>query len=342
MDFEILYKKNFNPDEEYLGKTKEVNEIQPLVSICTATYQHASYIGDCIESILNQKTNFPMELIIGEDQSTDGTREICKKYAEEHQEKIRLFLRDRNTSCVFNENGKRIFGFNGKWTRKSARGKYIALCEGDDYWTDPLKLQKQVNFMENNSEVIMTYHDFINSLDDEMHLEDYYEPVNVPLLRPRTLTLMFRNVLNDYPADLMKAANGDQALRFYLSTKGEIKALQEIKPSVRRIHSGGIMSLKSKKTRLERGLKTWQIICNTYSDTKHSKKLEKKVKGFESSLKWLAFKNDRDIRSFKTAILHDMRNGLLLRKIKNNTKSFIIKAFLQVKNITNRKDRINN
>ncbi|HKK87612.1 MAG TPA: glycosyltransferase, partial [Saprospiraceae bacterium] len=89
MDIQQLYVERFNPDEEYLGTIKEVNQIEPLVSVCTTTYQHADYIEDCIEGILMQKTDFPIEIIVGEDESTDGTRRICKKYASEHPDKIR-------------------------------------------------------------------------------------------------------------------------------------------------------------------------------------------------------------------------------------------------------------
>ena len=167
LNLDKLYEEGFNPDEEYLGREKEVNKIEPLVSVCTATYQHAEYIEECIEGILIQKTDFPFEIIIGEDESDDGTREICKNYAEKYPDKIRLFLRDRKSSCIFNDQGNRINGFNGKWTRKSARGKYIALCEGDDYWTDPLKLQKQVDFLEENSEYGLVHTDCDNYIQKE-------------------------------------------------------------------------------------------------------------------------------------------------------------------------------
>ncbi len=135
---------------EYLGINKPVNNIQPLVSITVATYQHASYINDCLNGILMQKTSFPIEVILGEDGSLDGTREIFIEYAKKHPDKIRLFLRDRKLS-QYNYDGK-TYRFNGIWNRKSAKGKYIAWCEGDDFWIDPLKLQKQIDFLETNQE----------------------------------------------------------------------------------------------------------------------------------------------------------------------------------------------
>lgn len=145
----ILEERLLN-QKEYLGEEKPVNRLVPLVSVCVPTYQHVGYITQALEGILMQKTTFPFEIIIGEDGSTDGTIDICKKYADENQDKIRLYLRDRNESLIYDDN-KNIIGYcNWIWTLQETRGKYIAICEGDDYWTDPYKLQKQVDFLEAN------------------------------------------------------------------------------------------------------------------------------------------------------------------------------------------------
>lgn len=150
--------ERFNPDEEYLGTNKPINKIEPLVSVLVTTYQHEEFIGECLDGILKQKTSFPIEILVGEDQSKDKTRDICKNYAEEHPDKIRLFLRDRKTSQLYDENGNFLCRFNGKWLGLSMRGKYIASCEGDDYWTSENKLQKQVDFLEANPDFSMCFH----------------------------------------------------------------------------------------------------------------------------------------------------------------------------------------
>lgn len=151
MDDRTVIEKALNErfllQEEYLGNNKQVNRIEPVVSVTVATYQHVDYIKECLDGILMQETSFLYEVIIGEDGSIDGTQEICKEYAERYPDKIRLFIRDRNLSQYKGENGE-ITRFNGIWNRMSSRGKYIAWCEGDDYWVDPLKLQKQVEFLE--------------------------------------------------------------------------------------------------------------------------------------------------------------------------------------------------
>jgi glycosyltransferase involved in cell wall biosynthesis len=142
----------FDFRKEYLGNEKPVNKITPLVSVCIPTYQHKNYIEQCLTGALMQKTNFLYEIIICDDGSTDGAVEICRSYAEKYPDKIRLYDHNRAMTRLFDSNGNAKKGLNWWWTLESARGKYIALCEGDDYWTDPLKLQKQVDFLEANPE----------------------------------------------------------------------------------------------------------------------------------------------------------------------------------------------
>ena len=121
-------------------------DAKPLVSICVVTYNHQNYIKQCLDGVLMQECNFEYEVLLGEDNSTDTTRKLCIEYAERFPDKIRLFLHDR--SNVIYINGKPTGRFNFIYNLKQAKGKYIALCEGDDYWTDPTKLQKQVDFLE--------------------------------------------------------------------------------------------------------------------------------------------------------------------------------------------------
>jgi glycosyltransferase involved in cell wall biosynthesis len=113
------------------------------------TYNHAPYIAQAIEGVLQQKTNFPFELVIGEDCSTDGTREIVFEYQKKHPDIIRVITSDENVGAK--KNGLRVL--------KACQGKYIAFCEGDDYWHNPDKLQKQVDYMESHPECGMLFAD---------------------------------------------------------------------------------------------------------------------------------------------------------------------------------------
>lgn len=142
---------------------------EPVVSICSITYNHAPYIRQCLDGFLMQKTNFPFEIIINDDCSTDGTTEIIKEYAAKYPDLIKPIFHDEN------QYQKGVRGMFAKFVFPKAQGKYLALCEGDDYWIDPLKLQKQVDILESDDSVSMVYTSFktIDSKGNLMLRPDY-------------------------------------------------------------------------------------------------------------------------------------------------------------------------
>lgn len=146
--------KNPGHDVELSDASVLANE--PLVSVVVLTYNHAEYIREALDSILMQRVDFPYEICIGEDQSTDGTREICLEYARQHPDRIRLFLRDRSNPD--RQRYKIPFMQNGIETHRACRGKYIALLEGDDCWTSSLKLSRQIEFLEKNPSIHVCAH----------------------------------------------------------------------------------------------------------------------------------------------------------------------------------------
>ena len=123
---------------------------EPKVSVLICTYNHAKHIGKCLDSILEQQCNFKFEVILGEDGSDDGTQEICKKYANLFPDIINLKIRDQKKKVYLY--GKPTGKYNLMKILQEGTGKYFAFCDGDDYWTDKKKLQKQVDFMESNSD----------------------------------------------------------------------------------------------------------------------------------------------------------------------------------------------
>lgn len=132
--------------ENYLGE----NNMEIMTSICCVTYNHENYIADAIESFLMQKTDFSYEILIHDDASTDRTPEIIKQYESKYPDLIKPIYQTENQYSK----GARVWDFN----MDRAKGKYIAICEGDDYWMDPYKLQKQVDYMEKNPECSMCVH----------------------------------------------------------------------------------------------------------------------------------------------------------------------------------------
>lgn len=139
---------------------------KPNVSVITLTYNQADYIRECIEGILMQKTDFPIELIIHDDASTDGTSDIIKEYAEKYPDIIKPIIQKENQYSQ----KKSFYPILGKCIDK-ASGKYIAFCEGDDYWTDPQKLQKQVEFLESHPDIVYTCHRYLTQYDKDEQKE---------------------------------------------------------------------------------------------------------------------------------------------------------------------------
>ena len=122
----------------------------PVVSVHMITYNHEPYIRQAIEGVMMQKTDFEFELVIGEDCSQDKTREICFEYQKEYPDKIRVLWWHENVSK---------FGGNYRRVTARCRGEYVAICEGDDYWTDSFKLQKQVDVLRQNPNVGLCFTD---------------------------------------------------------------------------------------------------------------------------------------------------------------------------------------
>ena len=131
---------------------------EPLVTIICLTYNQEEYVRDCLEGFLSQQTAFPFEILIYDDASTDSTPDIIKQYVTRYPEIIKPTLYEKN-------NYSQGLGYVGLYTGiREARGKYVAYCEGDDYWCDSQKLQKQVLFLESNPHYIICAHEtlFVN------------------------------------------------------------------------------------------------------------------------------------------------------------------------------------
>ena len=143
----------------------------PVVSVHMITYNHEPYIRQAIEGIMMQKTDFEFELVIGEDCSQDKTREICFEYQKKYPDKIRVLWWHENVSQL---------GGNGRRVSAHCRGEFIALCEGDDYWIDPLKLQKQVDVMKQHPNVGLCFTNAQDFVQATGVFKPWYEHDAVP------------------------------------------------------------------------------------------------------------------------------------------------------------------
>lgn len=204
-------------------------------SVCMITYNHEKYIAQAIESVIMQKTDLDYELVIGEDCSTDRTRDICKSYKEKYPKKIKLLLQERNLGIIP----------NFIQTLRACDGEYIAMLEGDDYWTDPYKLQKQATFLDANPDYGLVHSDFDHW---EEKSSEYIKAFNktfyrtVPqgyvyeeLLRRNfinTLTVCFRRELisNFFAKELVLFKNsliGDNCIWLEIARKKKIAYIDE-------------------------------------------------------------------------------------------------------------------
>nr|WP_320013630.1 glycosyltransferase [uncultured Desulfobacter sp.] len=212
---------------------------EPIVSVCCITYNHENFIRDAIDGFLSQKTSFPTEIIIHDDCSTDSTVDIIHEYVAKHPGLIKPIFQKENQYSQ----GRKIFPI----VFSAARGKYIAVCEGDDYWTDPDKLQRQVDFLEKNTKYVMVTE---NAIDDNLRIGKKKKFSELPerdinileLLGERsfaTASVLFRNL----GEQIMPGGNisGDTILWCHLSTLGKIKYLENIS-SVYRRHNQGVTS----------------------------------------------------------------------------------------------------
>ena len=209
-----------------------MNDDKILVSIRCLVYNHEPYLRQCLEGFVMQKTNFRFEAIVHDDASTDGSAKIIREYAEKYPDIIKPIYETENQYSKHD-------GSIGRITRAACKGKYMAMCEGDDYWIDPLKLQKQVDFLEKNLDYGMVYtkckrydqnSDKITCVwgGDKETFEDLCKGNVIP-----TLTVMFRKSLHEqYLSDINPTAKGwkmgDYPLWLYLSKKSKVKFLNEV------------------------------------------------------------------------------------------------------------------
>ncbi|WP_292470402.1 glycosyltransferase family 2 protein [Methanolobus sp.] len=249
---------------------KEEEEEEIMVSICCLAYNHEKFIADAIEGFLMQEVNFKYEILINDDASKDGTADIIRSYEQKYPDLIKPIYQTVNQYSQ----GKKVSLFN----RQRAKGKYIATCEGDDYWTDPKKLQIQFDCLENNPDVVCCYHGDIvlneNGLMKESriapeHQRSYtsYEMMTGQV-HISTLTIFYRNLdilLKEYPPESFFIKNGDTFLFSILGQYGSGMYLPNIEPAVYRVHEGGIWSMKKRAEQKAMTMNTWFWMIEYYS-----------------------------------------------------------------------------
>jgi glycosyltransferase involved in cell wall biosynthesis len=283
---------------------------EPLVSVHMITYNHAPYISQAIEGVLMQKTNFPFELVIGEDCSTDGTQEIVFDYARTYPDIIRVITSNNNVGM--HENSTR--------TQQACRGKYIAYCEGDDFWNLPEKLQIQINLLEANSEYSGCFHNVQFLFEDgEDHEEKLQCPSNqkeiiTPLdilkknIIPTCSIVLRKKYLPHFPSWATNLKMGDWPNNFLIALNGDWAYLPT-QMGVYRIHSNGAWS---KMTFAEQKISNLKFYEAIYSN-------------FNGSYKKVALHNAALMHYELSDIFYNDNNILLARSHLQEGKKLLVK-----------------
>ncbi len=230
----------------------------PLVSVAMRTYEHAPFLAQAIESVLIQESPFEFELVIGEDCSADGTREIVERYAERFPERVRAILPAENVG-------------HGEILRRvldSSRGRFVAYLDGDDYWTSTGKLRRQVDYLEAHSESASCFHDASLVYDaagspsgvttpalaeSSFALEDILTECFVP-----SPTMMFRReIVAALPDWAFDSAWIDWLIHIRCAERGPLGYIAEPLAAYR-VHDGGMFSALDRITQIEEDLRFYE------------------------------------------------------------------------------------
>lgn len=226
-----------------------------LVSIICAAYNHEEFIEDALKGFLIQKTNFSYEILVNDDASTDRTALILKEYEEKYPNIIKVIYQKKNLFSQGKSPSALLF--------EKAKGKYLAFCEGDDYWIDENKLQKQIDFLEKNKDYIASYHNTLvvdryknRMKESEWELYDEHDIVNVLELGTKglcgqTATAVCRNFWRDWTKKekeifLSIKVNGDVKLSFYFAMIGKVHFFKEIMSCYRKTYDTDSWSSRNK------------------------------------------------------------------------------------------------
>lgn len=240
-----------------------------LISVIVITYQHEKYIKNAMDSILSQNIDFPIEIIVADDCSKDGTQDILLEYRRQHKEKIKLILRNRNIGPTRN-----VYS-----AYKKAVGKYIICLEGDDYWTDNDKLKKQVEFLEKHPEMVGVFHrcHVIDAHDQVCRIsyEDMYTTKSVYTMEDfekgklpgHTGTFMYRNFFKDERnrADIIYKLHwlvGDQTIYCILLTMGNFSFMEDDMSVYRIVEKKGGTSASSIAKNNNLSFSMWKYYCD--------------------------------------------------------------------------------
>ena len=282
------------PTEAQLMSTWKGDQDKPLVTVLCTTYNHEPFIRNALHGFLIQRTTFPFRVVVHDDASTDQTAEIVREYERRFPRIIRGIYQPTNLYS-------RKIDLSS-YVDPLIEGEFVALCEGDDYWTDFRKLEDQARYLLTNPDCSLVCQPHINAKLEFGGLVAKGGGRETFL----TLTRMYRHDIGlEYPAELHNLPNGDRGTLVHLWTRGRIVHLSHLKPAVRVIHPGGVMSMKPKREQLHRQFETWDRIYHYYKNTQYSHPARLSVLRARRNLRYLDYTEEyRVSKKFVNGLLY--------------------------------------
>lgn len=295
---------------------------QPLVAIHCLVYNHEPYLRDCLEGFVMQQTNFPFVAIVHDDASTDNSAAIIREYEEKYPNIIKPIYETENQYSKQDGSLGRIMNA----AIEATGAKYVAMCEGDDYWTDPLKLQKQVDFMEENPEYSICFHKVntliqaTGELKEEFVVRDMPEKSTILDLAegnyihtPSVLYRKYPNVLETYQR-LMPCLPGDYVMWMLLAEKGNIYKFNE--PMAVYRYGSGVWSTSQTINNDLKYLNTLNKLYVTSNNEQARNNIQKQIKNITESIVQI----ERDLNQIRSSKAYRL-GKILLRPFKWLRKS---------------------
>ena len=212
------------------------------VSVAITTYNHENFIADALDGVLKQEVDFPYELVVGDDASTDRTRDILRSYREKYPDKVRLLLHEKNLGYRGAKNLSEVLD--------ACYGEYVAVLDGDDYWTAPDKLKRQVQFLDDSPQCSICFHSLerldssaVRSIAQPAVKKEIYTLSDLLIMNfiPKSSTLFRRALFPGYPSWAYGDIVGDWVVHVLLAEKGDIGYIDEVMGTYRK-HSEGVSS----------------------------------------------------------------------------------------------------
>ncbi len=248
----------------------------PHVSVCMIAYNVEEYIEKAIKSVLMQEVKFEVELVISNDNSSDNTEEVIQNLMETHPRRdwIKYYKQEKNLGMLPNY----------LWTFNRCKGKYLSICDSDDFWTDKGKLQKQVEFLDSNQEFVLSFHDSFqingSGIRIKQTIEDYvktdldFQKLTKRVYPLPTASVVFRNDLGiEFPKEYINGTNHDTFLFILLSQFGKLHYQSDILPSAYRIHQAGTWNSRTKMERSLHSLELFEKVCKVFPNEQGFKML---------------------------------------------------------------------